>query len=254
MEERLQKILSQAGVGSRRKCEKFILDGRVAVNGNTVTELGTKADPDKDKIYFDNKPVSVDEKRLYLIMNKPEGYTCTREDPHVEHTVMELLSDIDDYVYPVGRLDEDTTGLLIFTNDGDFAQLLMHPSHLVEKTYVARVKGKLNKDSMRALERGIELKDGLTAPARARLLSYDASRDLAKVELTIREGRNRQVRRMFSALGHHVVELTRVRVGELELGRLAEGRYRHLTKKEVGGLKKCATVGPGSTGGTTKRR
>jgi len=240
MEQRLQRILAAAGAGSRRHCETLIATGRVAVNGNVVTELGTKADPDKDTITLDGKPVGPAQEHVYVLLNKPVGYTSTRSDPHATKTVMELVKGIDAFLYPVGRLDVDTSGLLILTNDGDLTKLLTHPSHEIDKTYVAVVRGRISASTLRQLERGVELEDGQTAPAKARLLGFKAASGESVVELVIHEGRKRQVRRMLGAVGYPVLRLARTRIGELELGGVKEGGYRFLTKREVVRLNKLA--------------
>ena len=210
----------------------------MAVNGRVVTELGTKADPEKAAISVDGKPIRPAQDKVYILLNKPCGYTSTRSDPHARHTVLELVADIDAYVYPAGRLDVDTSGLLILTNDGELTKLLTHPSHEIEKTYVAVVRGRIRSSSLSRLEKGVELDDGVTAPAGARLVSYSSRADESTVEIIIHEGRKRQARRMFAALGHRVVRLSRTRIGNLEIGGLKEGEYRRLTKKEVTRLRK----------------
>ena len=240
MEQRLQRILAAAGVGSRRHCETLITTGRVAVDGRVVTELGTKADPQKCEIALDGKPIASSQKKVYILLNKPPGYTSTRHDPHATNTVIDLVKDVDAFLYPVGRLDVDTSGLLILTNDGDLTKLLTHPSHEVEKTYVAVARGRISAAKLSRLERGVEMEDGVTAPARSRLLSYSSRADESTVELTIHEGRKRQVRRMFESIGHRVTHLSRTRLGELGLGELRQGEWRYLTQKEVAHLKKRA--------------
>ena len=239
MEQRLQKVLAAAGVGSRRRCESIIAEGRVAVNGVVTTELGAKADPDIDTITLDGKPVAPAPK-VYVLLNKPPGYACTRSDPHAQRTVLDLVKAEKSFLYPVGRLDVDTAGLLILTNDGEFAHLLTHPSHEVEKTYLAVVSGRVPARTLERLSRGVRLQDGETAPARARLVGYSRERDESTVEMVIHEGRKRQVRRMFEATGHRVLRLTRTRLGTLDLRGLAEGQCRRLTRKEVEGLIKLA--------------
>jgi len=241
MEQRLQKILAAAGVGSRRHCEILIATGRVAVNGKVVTELGSKADPDKDVISVDGNAIEPGQERLYILLNKPIGYTSTRFDKFAKNTVIDLIKSIDAYMYPVGRLDVDTSGLMILTNDGDFAQLMMHPSHEIEKTYVAEVRGRVSAQELNHLEKGVELDDGVTAPATARLISYSAGTNTSTVEISIHEGRKRQVRRMFTAIGHRVEKLSRIRLGNLDLKGVTEGHYRFLTQKEVARLQKLAT-------------
>ena len=246
MLQRLQKVLAAAGVGSRRHCEALIATGRVAVDGEIVTQLGTKVDPDMAKIAVDGKPLQGSSEKVHILLNKPVGYTCTRFDPHAKHTVIELVPESGAFLYPVGRLDVNTSGLLILTNDGDLANLLTHPSHRVEKTYTAVVRGRVSARALRDLEKGVALEDGVTAPAQARLISYSRDRDSSTVELTIHEGRKRQVRRMLETVGHRVLQLTRVRMGTLVLGGLREGQSRRLTKKEVSELRKGARgQGPG---------
>ena len=225
-------------MGSRRYCETLIATGRVAVDGRVITELGTKADPAKSSVSVDGKPINRAQDKVYILLNKPCGYTSTRSDPHAKRTVLELVADMDAYVYPVGRLDVDTSGLLILTNDGELTKSLTHPSHQIEKTYTAVVRGRIKSASLSRLEKGIELDDGVTSPAGARLVSYSSSADESTVEIVLHEGRKRQVRRMFAAVGHRVVRLSRTRIGHLEIGTLKEGHYRRLTKKEVTRLRK----------------
>lgn len=196
-------------------------------------------DPEKATITVDGVEIARPADRVYLMLNKPPGYTSTRRDPHARHTVMELVPHYPN-LFPVGRLDVETSGLMILTNDGDLANALTHPSYEVEKTYLAQVKGEVNAGTLDSLETGVELEDGVTAPARARLVSFSRKNSLSLVELTIREGRKRQVRRMFAALGHKVVRLKRVRIGPLALGSLREGESRHLTGRETAQLKKFA--------------
>lgn len=220
----------------------MIASGRVALNGQVVTELGTKADPKKDKIAVDGKPITGAERKVYILLNKPVGYTSTRSDPHAEHTVLELVKGIKAYLYPVGRLDVDTSGLVLLTNDGDFAQLLTHPSHEIDKTYVAVVRGRVTRDELSKLEKGVMLEDGMTSPAKTRLLSTTAGTNTSTVQIIIHEGRKRQVRLMFRAIGHDVLDLKRIRLGSLDLGNLKEGDYRYLTKEEVAQLKKLTAA------------
>lgn len=218
----------------------MVAAGRVAVNGTVVTEPGTKADPDKDTITLDGKPLGGAAEKVYILLNKPPGYTSTRSDPHAKHTVLELLKDSDAFVYPVGRLDVDTSGLLILTNDGEFTKALTHPSHEVEKVYVAVVRGRITASDLSQLERGIELEDGVTAPARTRLIQASQQTNTSTVEIAIHEGKKRQIRRMFALIGHRVERLARVRIGNLDLKGLLEGESRRLTKKEVSELNKLA--------------
>ncbi|MHB9036082.1 MAG: pseudouridine synthase, partial [Armatimonadota bacterium] len=184
--------------------------------------------------------IDTSQDRLYILLNKPTGYTSTRFDRFAKNTVIELVSAVDAYLYPVGRLDVDTSGLMILTNDGDFAQLMMHPSHEVDKVYAAEVRGRVTADELTQLEKGVELDDGMTSPAKARLISYSSEANTSNVELTIHEGRKRQIRRMLAAVGHRVDKLARVRLGSLDLKDVPEGQYRFLTKKEVAILRNLA--------------
>src|SRR5437764_6788744 len=202
--ERLQKILSQAGIASRRASEQMMLEGRVTVNGVTVRELGTKADPARDDIRVDGSRVKIAEHHRYILLNKPRGYVTTRSDPQRRRTVIDLLRGVKEYVYPVGRLDYDTEGLLLLTNDGDLAAKLTHPRHGVERTYEARVAGMPDDHAIDRLRRGIPLDGRRTLPAEVSLLNKRRADHDGVVTITIREGRNRQVRRMLEAVGHPV--------------------------------------------------
>jgi 23S rRNA pseudouridine2605 synthase len=239
MEERLQKILSAAGIASRRAAEEIIQEGRVRVNGKVVTELGAKADPDKDHVKVDGKLINPKQPKNYIMLNKPAGFVTTMSDPEKRPIVANLLKGVKVRVYPVGRLDYDTEGLLLLTNDGDFAHLVTHPRHELPKTYLVKVKGALEDRHVASLEQGVFLKDGKTAPARVRKLRKEESNSW--VEITIHEGRKRQVRRMIDYTGHSVIKLKRTKVGNLNLGDLPMGAYRHLTLEEVKGLREMAT-------------
>lgn len=239
--ERLQKILAGAGVASRRKCEELILSGKVQVNGETVTTLGTKADPAVDTITVDGKTVGV-EKKLYLVFNKPKGVITSASDPQGRKIVTDYLKGINERVYPVGRLDYDTEGLLLLTNDGEFAHLLTHPKHHVPKTYLATVKGVPHGTALDKLKQGIMLEDGMTAPAEVEYHDLNSDGKSSTITITIHEGRNRQVRRMFDAISHPVIKLKRISFGELFLGNLKRGLYRHLTKDEIESFYKLAGV------------
>jgi 23S rRNA pseudouridine2605 synthase len=238
MQERLQKIISAAGVASRRAAEDLILEGRVRVNGKVVTELGSKADPEKDHIKVDGKLINPRQPKAYLMLNKPAGYVTTLSDPEGRPTVQDLLKGVKARVYPVGRLDYNTEGLLLLTNDGDFAHLIMHPRHELPKTYLVKIKGVLTDETVNKLESGVYLKDGKTAPARVKRLRKEEANSW--VEVTIHEGKKRQVRRMIDHVGHSVIRLKRVRVGNLPLGNLPPGAYRYLTPEEVKGLRDLA--------------
>ena len=237
--ERLQKILAQAGVASRRKCEELIASGQVEVNGETVTELGTKADPTQDIITVNGKPIR-NEKKVYLMLNKPKGVITSAADPEGRKIVTDYLKGIKERVYPVGRLDYDTEGLLLLTNDGEFANLLTHPKHHVPKTYWATVKGVPHGTELDKLKQGIMLEDGMTHPAEVEYKDVDTEKNESVISITIYEGRNRQVRRMFEAISHPVIRLKRISFGDLLLQNLKRGVYRHLTKDEVEGLIKMA--------------
>lgn len=230
--ERLQKILAQAGVASRRKCEEMIKAGMVEVNGEKVTELGVKADPATDTITVNGKPIR-SEKKLYLMLNKSKGVITSAQDPQGRKVVSDFLPGIKERVYPVGRLDYDTEGLLLLTNDGEFANKLTHPSYKVPKTYLATVRGVPHGTLLEKLASGIELEDGMTAPAEVEYYDVDTDNNVATISITIYEGRNRQVRRMFDAINHKVIRLKRVKYGELTLEKLGRGKYRHLTEQEV---------------------
>lgn len=234
MLERLQKILSQAGVASRREAEKIITAGRVAVNGAVVTELGTKADSERDRITLDGKPVKVQGTMLYILLYKPVGYMTTLKDPEGRPIVTDLLKGIKERVYPVGRLDYNTEGLLLLTNDGAWANQLMHPRHEVEKEYMVRVRGQVAPTQIRKLAEGVELDDGRTAPAVVKLVKESDSNTW--LSITIHEGKYRQVRRMCEAVSLSVVRLKRSRYGVLDLGELKPGEHRLLTPAEAAHL------------------
>jgi len=238
---RLQKILSQAGVASRRAAEKLIADGRVTVNGRTIHEMGVKADPAVDDIRVDGRRIRAAERLRYILVYKPKGYVTTRSDPQRRRTVMDLLDGVRDYVYPVGRLDYDSEGLLLLTNDGDLAARLTHPRHGVERTYEARVAGTPDEDALERLRRGIPLAGRRTLPASVTLVPPRGRHDDALLLLTIREGRNRQVRRMCEAVGHPVQTLKRVRIGPIGDRRLKPGAWRELRADEVEALKKAVS-------------
>jgi pseudouridine synthase len=240
MVQRLQKLLASAGIASRRSSEELIARGKVTVNGVVVTELGAKADLDSDDIRVFGKPLPRQVERIYVLLNKPTGYVSTVKDPHAERTVMQLLRDVDARVYPVGRLDADSAGLLILTNDGEFTKLLTHPGHQIKKTYRAVVRGKVMRETLTKLAAGIELEDGITAPADARFIDYDSANNASIIDLTIHEGRNRQVRRMMLFFHHPVLALTRTQIGPIHLRGLPPGKWRKLHPAEVTQLKQMA--------------
>lgn len=247
---RLQKFLARAGVASRRGSEDLMTAGRVAVNGKVAVELGTKVDPLVDVVEVDGVRVGLDHGKVYLVLNKPEGVITTMDDPRGRPTVAQLVPTARyPGLFPVGRLDQDTTGVLLFTTDGDMAARLLHPSTHVEKVYRARVQGRVRESELDELRRGIVLDDGPTAPARCRLLDPDEAGELAGarpdpyadyVEICIHEGRKRQVKRMLSAIGHRVEQLVRVSFGPLRADDLAPGAWRLLSSAEVAALASAA--------------
>ena len=236
---RLQKILSQAGIASRRAAEKLIAEGRVTVNGATVREMGIKADAAVDDIRLDGRRVKAAERHRYILLYKPAGYVTTRSDPQRRRTVIDLLG-VREYVYPVGRLDYDTEGLLLLTNDGDLAANLTHPRHGVERTYEARVAGMPDADAIERLRTGVPLDGRRTLPADVMLLNPSRGDRDGVLRITIREGRNRQVRRMCEAVGHPVDRLRRTKFGPIGDRRLKPGEWRDLTEAEVRTLKALA--------------
>jgi 23S rRNA pseudouridine2605 synthase len=234
---RLQKVLSQAGVASRRAAEKLIADGRVTVNGKTILTMGVKVDPGKDEIRVDGRRIKGVSQPRYILLYKPAGYVTTRSDPQRRRTVLDLLTGVREYVYPVGRLDYDTEGLLLLTNDGELAARLTHPRHGVARTYEARVAGMPDREAIERLRNGIPLDGHRTLPADVVLLNEGRRDRDGVLRLTIREGRNRQVRRMCEAVGHPAQHLRRTRFGSLADRKLKPGEWRELTPREVESLK-----------------
>ncbi len=232
--ERLQKILSQAGVASRRASETLMREGRVSVNGETVRELGTKADAAHDDIRVDGRRIKIAERRRYLLLNKPRGYVTTRSDPQRRPTVIDLLGGIREYVYPVGRLDFDSEGLLILTNDGDLAARLTHPRHGVARVYDVRVLGEVDRHDVERLAKGVTIEGRRTAPADVKPLGP------SHLTITVREGRNRQVRKMCEAIGHPVASLRRIAIVPIKDARLKPGQWRELSDEEVQRLRRAS--------------
>jgi 23S rRNA pseudouridine2605 synthase len=239
MDVRLQKLLSMAGAASRRAAESLILEGRVEVNGEVVRTLGAKAHPDRDTIRVDGRTLRFDTRPRYIALHKPRGYVTTRTDPQGRRTVMDLLAGVREYVYPVGRLDYDSDGLLLLTSDGDLAARLTHPRHGVERVYEAVVAGAPDARALDALRRGVVVDGRPTSPAdvRAGHVVQRGRQHTTLLTLTLREGRNRQVRKMCAAVGHPVRRLTRVRIGPIRLADLPAGRWRDLTPREIAALK-----------------
>lgn len=233
---RLQKVLAAAGVASRRACEALITRGRVSVNGSIIRELGTRINPDEDEVRVDGVVVQLDVSKRYFILNKPRGVVSTMSDEHGRPDLREFTSRVEERLYNVGRLDTDTSGLLILTNDGEVAHRLAHPSFEVQKTYVAKVTGRASRGTIQRLKDGIELDDGPIQADAAKLLPGGASRTHSLIEITLHSGRNRIVRRMLAAVGHPVEELVRRSFGPLNLGTLALGEMRELSNAERGAL------------------
>lgn len=235
---RLQKLLAQAGVASRRKCEELMLDGLVEVDGEVVTRLGTKVDPRTAVIRVEGKRLPPMSAHVYLVLNKPRGVVSTMSDPEGRRTLGDLVADRPERLFHVGRLDTDTSGLILLTNDGDFAHQMAHPSHEVDKTYVAEVEGDVSRATLQQLRDGVTLEDGPVTVSRARLVEAGrgAARGRSIVELVIHEGRNRIVRRLLDHVGHPVRRLTRTRFGPVDLTGLRPGELRHLTTDELGSL------------------
>ncbi|MFO7154839.1 MAG: pseudouridine synthase [Caldicoprobacter oshimai] len=233
---RLQKYMAHCGVASRRKCEEMIKQGRVTVNGQVVTQLGVKVDPQKDEVRVDGKAISLEQKQVYILLYKPRGYVTTVKDTHGRPTVVSLVGNQPARVYPVGRLDFDTEGVLLLTNDGELANKLMHPRYGVEKEYYAVVDGRPSKSQIQAFIDGIDIGDAIAHAHKVRLLWQKGNSSAFKVVL--KEGRNRQIRRMFEAIGCPVKFLRRERLGNLVLGDLKPGQWRYLDEGEVMQLKK----------------
>lgn len=236
MEERLQKYLAAAGIASRRKCEELILQGKIEVNGKVVTELGTKV-TDEDKIKYNGKIVKKEEEKVYILLNKPIGYVTTVKDQFSRDTVLDLVK-INKRIVPVGRLDMYTSGALILTNDGDLVNKLIHPKNEVNKTYNATVAGKVSIDDIKKLEEGVIIdEDYKTKPAKVKILKIDEEKNLSRIQITIHEGKNRQVRKMCEAIGKRVIALHRSKFANLEVNKLKLGEWRYLTPNEIKKLK-----------------
>ena len=253
--QRLQKILSQAGIASRRKAEELIQAGRVRLNGRVVTELGTKADPRTDRITIDGRPLRLSSERLYILLHKPVGVVTTLSDPEGRPTVRDLLPEVRVRVFPVGRLDYYSSGLLLLTNDGELALRLTHPRYGVRKTYQVKVNGRPTAEALEKLASGVRLEEGTTAPAEVRVIRGSDAKTW--LEITLSEGRKREVRRMCEQVGYRVEKLTRIRLGPLNLGSLQPGQHRTLTEREVYQLRHAvglSRVRALSTDGTDERR
>ena len=236
-EVRLQKYLAEAGVASRRKCEELIAQGKVEINGEVITTQGTKVNGD-EIIKVDGRLVRQEQKKVYILLNKPVGYISTAKDEFSRKTVLDLLDTVKERVYPVGRLDYDTSGLLLLTNDGELANRMTHPRNEMPKVYRAMIDGKIGEEDVNSLQSGIAIEDYKTAPAKVHVIETGKRETI--VEITIHEGRNRQVRKMFETLGHVVLRLKRVAIGPLAIEGIEEGKWRYLRKKEIDTLKRTA--------------
>ena len=235
MEERLQKFLANAGITSRRKCEELILDGKIEVNGAIVTELGTKVS-EKDIVKYNGKIVKTEEEKIYILLNKPIGYVTTAKDQFNRDTVLDLIK-INKRIVPVGRLDMYTSGALILTNDGEFVNMLTHPKNEIDKTYNVTVKGNVTNDDIEQLQKGVKIDDEyITKPAKVKILKIDKEKNISRIQITIHEGKNRQVRKMCEAINKKVLALHRCKIGNIEVKDLKVGNWRYLSKKEVENL------------------
>lgn len=234
MEERLQKYMAACGVASRRKCEEIILEGRVKVNGSIIKELGTKVNPDIDLIEIDSKPISLEKTKLYIALNKPEGFVSTVKDDRDRKTILDLVK-VNERIYPIGRLDYNTSGLILLTNDGDIYNKLIHPRREVDKVYIAIIKDIPSEEKISEFCNGLDIGDYITAKAKFSIIQQ--LQDKCKVKITIHEGKNRQVRRMCEKIGHPVLYLKRISVGNIKLGDIPKGKWRHLNKEEIDYLK-----------------
>lgn len=232
MEERLQKYLAECGIASRRKCEEYITQGKVQVNGKTITELGVKVNPEKDKITFEGKNVKQEERKVYILLNKPIGYVTTSDEQFGRDKVLDLVK-VRERVVPVGRLDMYTSGALILTNDGDFVYKVTHPKHEITKTYTVTVKGIIKNEEVEQLRKGVKIDDYTTRPAKVKILKTDEEKDISRLEIIIHEGKNRQVRRMCESVGRRVIALHRSKIGNIGVKDIELGKWRYLKDFEV---------------------
>ena len=235
MEERLQKYLAECGIASRRKCEEYITQGKDQVNGKTITELAVKVNPEKDKITFEGKNVKQEERKVYILLNKPIGYVTTSDEQFGRDKVLDLVK-VRERVVPVGRLDMYTSGALILTNDGDFVYKVTHPKHEITKTYTVTVKGIIKNEEVEQLRKGVKIDDYTTRPAKVKILKTDEEKDISRLEITIHEGKNRQVRRMCESVGRRVIALHRSKIGNIGVKDIELGKWRYLKDFEVKNL------------------
>ncbi len=232
-EIRLQKYLANNGILSRRKAEEAILEGKVMVDGKVVTELGTKINPSINKVEYEGKLVKNEEEKVYVLLNKPIGYVTTVKDQFNRDIVTDLIKGVKVKLLPVGRLDMYTSGALILTNDGDFIYRVTHPKHEIEKTYNVTLRGAIEKAQIQELEKGVKIEDYITKPAKVKILKIDSEKNISRIQITIHEGKNRQVRKMCEAVGKKVLALHRAKIGFLDVKDLKVGEWRYLTKKEI---------------------
>ena len=236
MEERLQKYLASSGIASRRKAEELILNGKIKVDGRTVTELGTKINPEVNVVEYNGEVIKQEERKVYILLNKPIDYVTTVKDQFNRPIVTDLIKGVNVKLLPVGRLDMYTSGALILTNDGDFIYKITHPKHEVEKTYNATVRGIITDEQVEKLRQGVEIEDYITKPAKVKILKIDKEKNLSRVQITIHEGKNRQVRKMCEAVGNKVIALHRAKIGNIDVKDLKVGQWRYLTEKEINSL------------------
>ncbi|MBS4839696.1 MULTISPECIES: pseudouridine synthase [Clostridium] len=232
MEERLQKYMASCGIASRRKCEEFILLGKVKVNGNIIEELGFKVNPLEDIVEYDGRVITKEERKVYIMLNKPEDVITSVKDEKDRKTVIDIVK-VNERIFPIGRLDYDSSGLILLTNDGELYNKIIHPRVELDKKYVAVVKGEVSLDDKEKFESGIDIGGYITAPAKLKMLEYSHRKDLSTIEVCIHEGKNRQIRKMCSAINHEVMSLKRVSIGNIRLGQLKKGEYRYLNDEEM---------------------
>ena len=231
-EVRLQKYIASSGVASRRKAEELIKQGKIKVNNEKVTELGTKINPSKDKVEYEGRIVTVEQEKVYILLNKPIGYVTTAKDQFNRDSVLDLVK-VKQRIVPVGRLDMYTSGALLLTNDGDFVYQVTHPKHEIEKTYTVTIKGIVRKEEVEMLKKGVKIENYITNPAKVKILKTDEEKVQSRLEITIHEGKNRQVRKMCEAIGHRVLALHRSKIAGIGVKDLPLGKWRYLNKKEI---------------------